>query len=431
MQNMASRVSGSDSGSGETKARFYYGWVMVVVAAVLMAATLPGRTHGMGLITKRLIEDIDATKLAFAQINFWATLIGASFCLPCGWLIDRFGLRRVSIVVIVCLAVAVIAISRAESTPQVALWTLLTRGFGQSMLSVLSITLVGKWFSRRLGMAMGVYSVLLSLMMATATGVLGSQIISLGWREAWSQQGWVLLVIVLPLAVLIRNSPNRNGAEFADANQANLNRGSATLRDALSAPCFWVFALSISFFGLISSGLSLFNQYVLAERGFDESVYHQTLVIGLLAGLFANLATGAATRRFSLQRLLSCSLLILTFSLVAFPFISSIAEVYAYAISMGVAGGMLTVLFFTVWGHGFGPDHLGKIQGAAQMITVLASALGPVMVTLSESYTGSYTIVFYSAAIVTLIFAAIALLISVPDARAGYWQRYSASYSQL
>ena len=34
-----------------------YGWVMVCVAALAMVATLPGRTHGLGMITERLLAD--------------------------------------------------------------------------------------------------------------------------------------------------------------------------------------------------------------------------------------------------------------------------------------------------------------------------------------------------------------------------------------
>ena len=39
----------------------------------------------------------------------------------------------------------------------------LTRGLGQSALSVVSLTMVGKWFSRRLSAAMGVYAVVMSI----------------------------------------------------------------------------------------------------------------------------------------------------------------------------------------------------------------------------------------------------------------------------
>jgi len=41
----------------------------------------------------------------------------------------------------------------------------------------------------------------------------------------------------------------------------------------------------------------------------------------------------------------------------------------------GAVGGVITVVFFAVWNALYGRKHLGKIQGAAQMLTVFASAL--------------------------------------------------------
>ena len=41
--------------------------------------------------------------------------------------------------------------------------TLILGGFGQSALSVVSMAVIGKWFSRRLGLAMGAFAVLLDV----------------------------------------------------------------------------------------------------------------------------------------------------------------------------------------------------------------------------------------------------------------------------
>ncbi|WP_417377310.1 MFS transporter [Gimesia maris] len=413
-------MSGSDNQQGGSSERFgLYGWSMVVVAAVLMCATLPGRTHGLGLITKRLIEDVEISKMDFAQINLWATLIGALFCLPCGWLIDRYGLRRVAVCVVMGLGVAVLMLAASRSMLQISFWVTLTRGFGQSMLSVVSITLIGKSVSNSLPIAMGVYSVLLSCMMAAATGLLGNQIVNFGWREAWGTQGLILLVVAIPCTLMIRR---RSGARDDSPKATDKQqRTDATLAQAIRTPCFWIFACSISFFGLISSGLSLFNQFVIAERGFGESIYHHTLVIGLLAGLVANLATGAAARFISLRILLTIALLGLAVSLGVFPWVDQLWQVYTYAVGMGLAGGMLTVLFFTVWKHAYGRSHLGAIQGAAQMVTVFASAIGPLLVSASETVTGSYASVFLAASAISAASAVVASFISVPDASRGDW----------
>src|SRR5688572_8595901 len=94
---------------------------VVVSAALVMAATLPGRTHGLGLATTRLLADfpqVDAT--ALARINLVATLAGSLFCLPCGWLLDRVGVRPVLGAVMLALAATVVVMSRADGPWELA-----------------------------------------------------------------------------------------------------------------------------------------------------------------------------------------------------------------------------------------------------------------------------------------------------------------------
>ena len=121
---------------------FYYGWVNLWVAALAMVGTLPGRTQGLGLITEPLLADLQIDRVLFARINLWATLIGALFCLGIGRLIDRFGSRMVLTVVAVALAAVVLLMSGAKGVAWLALLITLTRGLGQSALSVISITIV-------------------------------------------------------------------------------------------------------------------------------------------------------------------------------------------------------------------------------------------------------------------------------------------------
>ena len=57
---------------------------------------------------------------------------------------------------------------------------------------------------------------------------------------------------------------------------------------------------------------------------------------------------------------------------------------------MGLGGGLVMVLFFSVWPRVYGRAHLGRIQGAAQAMTVLASAIGPLLLAWCVEWTGSY-----------------------------------------
>ena len=72
----------------------------------------------------------------------------------------------------------------------------------------------------------------------------------------------------------------------------------------------------------------------------------------------------------------------------------------AQAVAMGVAGGFVMVVFFSFWGRAYGRTHLGRIQGAAQALTVFASAIGPLLLAWCVDATGSYAAAFYALAAV-------------------------------
>src|SRR5262245_24894208 len=162
---------------------FYYGWVHVALAAVAMSATLPGRTYGLGLIKEPLRASLGIGDLEFNLFNFWAVIIGAVVVLPVGRFIDRFGIRIVLVAVAFALGVSVLAMSRAWDKPSLFVTLTLVRGFGQGALSVVAIALVGKWFHKRIGPAMGVFTVLLALGFVGPIFAVGEAITAFGdWR---------------------------------------------------------------------------------------------------------------------------------------------------------------------------------------------------------------------------------------------------------
>src|SRR6185503_8164191 len=201
--------------SGSVRPSFYYGWVSLGVAALAMVATLPGRTQGLGLVTEPLMRDLGIGRVAFAQINLVATLVGSLFCLGVGRLIDRIGSRLVLTVTAIALGLTVLAMSRTGTVVGILVLVTLTRGFGQSALSVISLAMVGKWFRRRLTVAMAVYALVMSIGFMAAFPLVGAVVQSAGWRIAWGGIGVALLVVLAPVAWwLDRSSPDTIGANL-------------------------------------------------------------------------------------------------------------------------------------------------------------------------------------------------------------------------
>jgi MFS family permease len=384
-----------------------------------MVATLPGRTQGLGLITEPLLRDLQLDRIRFAEINLVATLVGSLFCLGVGRLIDRVGSRAVLTAVTLALGLVVLAMSGSSGVRALLVLVTLSRGLGQSALSVASLALVGKWFSRRLGPAMGVYSVVMSVGFMCAFPLVGAGVLELGWREAWRGVALALLLVVAPSCwLLARNTPESCGLEVdGDASHPETPRddaSGATLGAALRSPAFWVFALASSAYGLVASGIALFNESILAERGFSPETYHRSLVVIALVSLVGNFGGGALAARGALRQLLVAAMALLAASLVALPRLTSEAQVMAYACVMGLAGGFLMVIFFSFWGQSYGRAHLGRIQGAAQIMTVLASATGPLVLARCVGWTGSYATAFYSLAAVVTLLGLAALRVPLP-----------------
>jgi MFS family permease len=146
-------------------------------------------------------------------------------------------------------------------------------------------------------------------------------------------------------------------------------------------------------------------------------VYYQTLIMTALTALVGNFFGGWMATRMPLGRLMAISLLILTAGLVALPHLTTLVEVMTWAVAMGLGGGLVMVLFFSVWSRLFGRRHLGRIQGLAQALTVVASALGPLLLALCVEWTGSYAMMFRMLAAIIAAVAVAAAVAPLPESR--------------
>ena len=209
------------------------------------------------------------------------------------------------------LGAVVIVMSRTESPRMLAAMLTLTRGLGESSLSVLSMALVGKWFSRRLSAAMGIYSVLIAFGFVAAITVTGQWIELFGWREGWQSLGIAVLGsgIVVGL-LLVRNGPKDSAIgrrEFSlDSIDGESPDRDFSFLEALSTPAFWCFAVGAPIFGMAFSAVSLFNESLLVEQGFDHHAGMELLAIVAGSGVLCNLLGGWLGMKISPGEIARC-----------------------------------------------------------------------------------------------------------------------------
>jgi MFS family permease len=153
----------------------------------------------------------------------------------------------------------------------------------------------------------------------------------------------------------------------------------------------------------------------LAERGFDTKTAVAVMSVLTGTGLLANLIGGALMNRERLGKLLGIGLFVLAVGLGLFPRISSMGQLHIYAIAIGLAGGIVTVIFFSAWSQIFGTANVGKILGAAQLLTILASASGPMFSAAVQVRFDTFAPLFYASAAASAFLAACAFLVPLPE----------------
>jgi MFS family permease len=395
--------------------------VQVVIAALAMVGTFPGRSQALGIITTQLQANFHLTDVEYAKINFWATLLGASACVGFGRLIDRFGVRWVTTALALGLGLVAWGTTLVSTVMGLALALTLSRALGQSALSVASISITPQWFGRRLPLAMSIYSVILSVGFAIAFLLAGDVVKTQDWRVLWRTVSWLLVFGLAPVAaLLLRRGPEELGWQrepesSEDGSALEKQVVSVTFRQALGSSAFWAFAIGAALYALIASGAGLFNEAIFLERHFTVEDFHTVLAVTALSSLTGNFLAGWLTNRMRLSWLMAGTMALLAASLVAFLFVENRPQLWLQSAAMGVSGGFVMVLFFAIWGRAFGPAQLGLIQGTAQVTTVLASALGPVVFAGVREWTHSYRPLFWGLATAVAITGCWCGLVRLPN----------------
>jgi MFS family permease len=383
---------------------------ILILASLAMVATLPGRSQGIGLITEPLLADLRIDRVRFAEINLWTSLAGSLFALAFGHLLDRWG-AWILAPLMATLGSVVVCFSTVSALPGLVFGLWLLRGLGQSALSAGSLSLIGIAARDRAPSVMAAYSILLSVGFMIAFPLIGTGVQLGGWRWAWAAVGGTVLMLGIVSWRLLRRSALIKQPAL---ESLSLNSPDFTLPQALATPAFWVFGISSSIYGLVASGVGIFNQSILAELGFAPGIFVTCLGVTALTGLAGNFLGGWLLTRVPARLVMVTAMTLLAIGLTVLPQLRATWMVLLQACVMGLAGGLVTVLFFSYWPQTFGRRHLGSIQGAAQLMTVVASATGPLLLARIQEASGSYSLAFRGLGVATALLGLAALVVRPP-----------------
>ena len=367
-----------------------------------------------------LQQAFDAHRGSVTLIYSFALLVGGIAAPIAGWIVDRFGLRTLTVVGMTSAALATASASQATQLWHLYLGLGVVMGFGSASLSgVLSSSLLGRWFpARRLGVALAVAWSAAGVG-AMVTFPMAQHIIAAeGWRSAYVVFA-IASAVFIPLLLLLPWARIERGAPGLALTRAAAARG-PTVAEAVRGWPFWAltssFALtSVGIFALVPQAM-----VYLLDRGIDGPYAARALAVaGFLTPLgmvgFSWLSDRGG-RRLAALLAYACSIAgVGALALVDGPADDLWLWLYVllFGGSMGSRGPMISTLA-TLRYRG---AHFGRIYGLIGIGMGLGGFLGAWLGGLLHDWTGGY------AAVMILSVAALVLAAASLGSEAGARER--------
>jgi MFS family permease len=382
-------------------------WVLVALCFALGVASR-SISDSFAVFVPALQQDFGASRSAVTVIYSFALLMGGIGAPVAGWILDRFGLRALTVV-----GMAAAALATASASQAGALWHLylglgLVMGFGGSSLSgVLSSSLVPRWFPpRRLGVALAVAWSASGVGAIVIFPLAQHMIAQSGWRHAYLVFSLVSAAFIPLLLVLPWRRIERGVANVAPQRAGSANASGPTVGEAIRDWPFWALTSS---FGLTSLGIfALVPQAMvyLLERGLDGPYAARAIAAaGVLTPLgmigFSWLADRGG-RRLAALLAYACSIAgVGALAMVRGPHDDVFVWLYVllFGGSMGSRGPMIS----TLAALRYRGAHFGRIYGLISIGMGLGGFFGAWIGGLLHDFTDGYAaVMIFSAAALAL-----------------------------
>jgi len=349
-----------------------------------------------GIAMVPIAEEFGWPRSLVAGAMALSILKSAALALGTGWLLDRYGPRRVLISAMSLYILAICAFAFAP--PKVALFYALF-GVVCVLAAPLTSTTYAKsiagWFNHGRGAAMGIAAgVGTGIGSAALPIVSGYMVIQFGWRSAFLASAAIIAFLVFPLILAFFRDPPSPGSSISPAVNDKLGIGRSendfTLKEALFTRTFWALVASI---GLCAGCMTaMFTQVVpvLQSSGFVLPQAVTVVSVFAIVCTVAQALIGFLVDRISRPAVMVPFYLLGTLGLWLTHNGESFPMMLLAGCLMGVSLGAEYSALPLMLSRYFGVRHFGKI--AALVYAGVAVLIGLVPVGMNAVYdqTGSY-----------------------------------------
>ncbi len=385
----------------------YFGWKTVIAGAIIACWGYGSWYYGMGALLLPLTQEFGWTRtqltLAFSMRSIEGGLEGPIG----GWLIDRYGERKITIISTIIACIGLVAVLYVKTIWQfVIVWGfIVSLGFNLGLYDTVN-SAVAKWFHRDRSRAIGIVTIGGGLGAPVIVPIMAFIIQDYGWRSALIFVIISTAALCIPLAwFFMKDHPPEFYGMLPDGDHMNLKEGEEpvkvdygydfTPKEALKTKSFWMMLIAF-----------MLNGGTLAMITIHQMAFHQSLGIDALAaagilGLMATISLGGRFltvtlgNKYTERQYIMLGYTLRTIGLVIFIYARTIPVIMLFALFYGVGYGITIPSQTSLRANYFGRKAYATITGYTTMFGAITNVAYPVFAAWIYDTTGSYIQAFW------------------------------------
>jgi MFS family permease len=311
-------------------------------------------------------------------------VIGPVFGYAAGWLVDRFGPRKLMIAGILMAAVALLGLGSVASLGLFYFFYFFNAlGYvcGGPLPNQVLLT---QWFDKSRGKAMGIAYIGIGVGGAVVPWISHFLVLHFGWQAALRLLGLLIIVISLPLAFFVKEP-------WASKRQAATEKSTASLGGAFKSAPFYLLTLgSMCSIAAVSGTQQNLKLFLTFDAHYGQGEAARILSLVLASSVAGRLLMGWLADRFEKKHVMVLIYLIVA-GAIPFLFASGsplMMNTFAVLFGIGLGGDYMIVPLITA--EIFDVALLGRLLGVILTAGGIADAVAPWIVGYARDVTGSY-----------------------------------------
>jgi MFS family permease len=341
--------------------------------------------YGLPFFYDFMVSDLGWTRTQVTSGNAYSKLIvGPLFGFLAGWIVDRFGPKRLMIAGILMAGAALVGLG-AVTTLTFFYVFYLFNALGYVCGGPLpNQVLLSRWFDRNRGKAMGFAYLGIGLGGAAVPLVAHALTQAYGWQRALQLLGLLMVVIAVPLALFVREWPQ-------GARPSVPPTTAAPLGPVLRRPAFYLLLVgSMCSIGAVGGTMQNLKLYLSMDVAYAQGQIATILSLVLAGSLVGRILMGVLADRYAKKHVMLLIYAIVALSIPLLFVAGDERALYVFALAFGIGLGGDYMIIPLMAAELFGIQALGRVMGIVLTADGVAEAVAPMLVARIRDATGSY-----------------------------------------